>query len=377
MTALLSAALITAAAAQTTLPPPVVVATPPSFPVPRAPAFGEWLMHWAMSPVLCRDGGAQAPVRASEPRRAMLSYNAARASVTIDFRIDPDGRPLSIVRRGTGYVPDGEDVVPALAASRFAAGTERRGCVVTFTPDVTPLAAAPMHEVLATFMTPGMAPQRAIWDRIHAGGDCGDPAPAPLLRAFPDFKALPDQPGYVAWTVIGFDLSSRGTPRNVRTLDGSGMPALDAAGRKAVARSRFEKGRRTGCTFSYYKSATRLAAPPPPEEDAWRPAAVTCPRDHVWDREPRLDYPQPYNARSIEGWAMVTFDVAPWGEIGNVHAQLAEPSAEFGAAAESMLRAASFRPGPGYVGCVERVRYAISRPASPHPVATRPAPPPF
>ncbi|WP_295563963.1 energy transducer TonB [uncultured Sphingomonas sp.] len=364
--------LAAALAAPQAAPPPII--SVPS--VPRAPESGQWLLHWTMSPVLCRDGGSQPPVMVAEPRRTVLYWTGnGRGSATFDFRIDASGRPLSIARRGNAYLQDGEDIAPALAATRFAAGAARTGCVVTFTPDVSSVTGAPLHDIIATFMTPRTTPPRSIWDRIHAGGDCGDPAPQALLRAFPDFKALPDQPGYVSWTLIGFDLSGDGKPKAIRTLDSSGTAPLDRAGREAVARSRFEKGARKACTFGYFKAPTLLPAPPAPEEDAWRPAATTCPREHVWDRQPQLVYPTNYNARSIEGWAMVTFDVAPWGAIGNVHAQAAEPTADFGTAAENMLRSATFRPGPGYVGCIERVRYVIRKPGEkpayvPPPVVT-------
>lgn len=371
MLLILAAALATPQA----VPPPII--SVPS--VPRAPEAGQWLLHWTMSPVLCRDGGVQPAVLAPEPRRGVIYYNGnGRAAATFDFRIDASGRPLSITRRGSAYLQDGEDITPALAATRFAAGGERKGCVVTFTPDVSSVAGAPMRDVMATFMTPRSNAPRSVWDRIHAGGDCGDPAPAALLRAFPDFKALPDQPGYISWTMIGFDLSPSGKPRAIHTLDGSGTAPLDRAGREAVARSRFEKGAHKGCTFGYFKAATLLPAPPAPEEDAWRPSAATCPREHIWDRRPQLVYPSNYAARSIEGWAMVTFDVAPWGQIGNVHAQEAQPSADFSTAAENMLRAATFKPGPGYVGCVERVRYVMRKPGAPPPKDdTPPLPPPI
>lgn len=365
--------LAAALAAPQAVPPPII----PMPSVPRAPVPGQWLLHWTMSPVLCRDGGGQPPVMASEPRRAVIYYNGgSRPSVTFDFRIDESGRPLSIVRRGNAYVQDGEDIAPALAATRFAAGGARKGCVVTFTPDLATIAGAPLHDVMATFMTPRSTPPRSLWNRIHAGGDCGDPSPSALLRGFPDYKALPDQPGYLSWTLIGFDLSPSGKPHGVRTLDGSGAAPLDRAGREAVARSRFEKGARTGCTYGYFKSATPLPAPPAPEEQDWRPAAATCPREHRWDRPPQLVYPAAYRARSIEGWAMVTFDVAPWGAIGNVHAQTAEPSADFGTAAEAILRGATFAPGPGYVGCVERVRYVMRKPGMPKADDGAPPPPP-
>lgn len=187
--------LAAAIAAPQAAPPPIISVSS----VPRAPESGQWLLHWTMSPVLCRDGGSQPPVMAAEPRRTVLYWTGnGRASATFDFRIDASGRPLTIVRRGSAYLQDGDDIAPALAATRFAAGAARKGCVVTFTPDVSSVAGAPLHDVIATFMTPRTTPPRSIWDRIHAGGDCGDPAPQALLRAFPDFKALPDQPGYVS-----------------------------------------------------------------------------------------------------------------------------------------------------------------------------------
>ncbi|MCU6452508.1 energy transducer TonB [Sphingomonas sp. A2-49] len=362
-----------ALAAPQAVPPPIIAV--PS--VPRAPVPGQWLLHWTMSPVLCRDSRAQPSVMAPEPRRAVLYSNGnGRASATFDFRIDASGRPLSIRRRSNAYLQDSEDLAPALAATRFAPGGERKDCVVTFTPDVSPVAGASLHDVMATFMTPRSNPPRSVWDRIHAGGDCGDTRPAPLLRGYPDFKALPDQPGYASWTLIGFDLSTGGKPRAIRTLDGSGTAPLDRAGREAVTRSRFEKGAHRGCTYGYFKAASVLPAPPAPDEDAWRPTAATCPREHAWDRRPRLVYPASYTARSIEGWAMVTFDVAPWGQIGNVHAWAAQPTADFGTAAEIMLRAATFRPGPGYVGCIERVRYVIGKPGMPKPADDAPPLPP-
>lgn len=364
MTIILTTA-IALAALQSDRPPPVVTTSP--YAVPAAPKPDNTLLRWVMSPVICRDGGGQLPVVQSPPRRTGSAYRiGSPAAVALDFSIDASGRPLSIARRGSAYVANADDVVPAFAATRFAPGTVRRGCVVTYTGDVMPLAAAPIEEVMALFMLPGNRLSRAVWDRIHAAGDCGDPAPAALLRGYPDFKALPDQPGYPSWTMIEYSIARNGHPQHLRTAGGSGSVDLDRAGRNAAARSRFERGSHGGCMSGYFKSATILPAPPSPVEANWRPANATCPREHTWKRPPQLVYPGNYQARSIEGWAMVTFDVAPWGEIGNVHAQQAEPTADFGTAAERIVRGAAFNPGgPGYVGCVERVRYVIRKPGMP------------
>jgi TonB family protein len=72
-----------------------------------------------------------------------------------------------------------------------------------------------------------------------------------------------------------------------------------------------------------------------------------------------LRFPEPYRRRAIEGWAVVTYDVAPWGEINNIQVKASQPSADFGAQAVTVLRSARVKPGPGAVGCVERVRFVM------------------
>lgn len=71
---------------------------------------------------------------------------------------------------------------------------------------------------------------------------------------------------------------------------------------------------------------------------------------------------------------MIAFDVAPWGQTGNVRVLAAEPAAEFGDAAQQIIRGAVKPPSPtGYTGCVERVRYIIRDGGTAEP----PPPPPF
>lgn len=391
MTILIATALaaVQVAPAAPPAPPPVVslpvVLRERSPGVPLAPQ--PQLLRWSMSPVLCREGGggtpglrAQPVLTTSEPQRALawLLPNQPR-TVAFDFRIDASGRPLSIVRATSAYVADAQDLAPALAATRFAPEAERGGCTVTFTASGTTVAAAPIADVMAYSVFPTMPPGKPVWDRLRAAsGTCADPAPAVLLRAYPAFKTLPNQPGYPTWSMVGYDLDAAGRPRNLRTVAGSGTPALDRAARDAVARSRFEKGARTGCLYPYYKTATILAAPPAPEEASARPADATCPAQRDWVRPPVLTYPTAWQRRSIEGWAMVVYDVAPWGQTGNIRVLAAEPSAEFGEAATAMIRNATVKPaGVGYTGCVDRVRYVIRKPGAPAPAAeAEPVPPP-
>ncbi len=179
-----------------------------------------------------------------------------------------------------------------------------------------------------------------------------------LLRAYPDWRGIDGTPGERGWWLGGFDLDPRGRPVRIETLASSGDPALDAAGRKALAASRHVAGRRTGCIYPYRQKAARLPAPPPPDSASFA-AAPDCPAG-AWARAPRLTYPDAWNRRSIEGWAVVQYDVAPWGEVGNVRAIASEPADAFGQQAEAVVRSARRAPSArGASGCIERVSFRI------------------
>ena len=75
------------------------------------------------------------------------------------------------------------------------------------------------------------------------------------------------------------------------------------------------------------------------------------------------NYPRAYAARKVGGWAYLRFDVAPWGQVGNVEVLASEPTAAFGEAARSLLWSARpSAPAQGYRGCVVPVVYAIPEP---------------
>ncbi|WP_232473814.1 TonB family protein [Sphingomonas sp. MA1305] len=370
MIALASSAIALAAAQ---VPPPAMIAVDP----PQ-----QYLVRWTRSPVLCAaaDGSmaTAAMTQPVDPGRTLTwaGSTGLQRTLTLTFRIDDQGRPLSLRRESTGYVADAQDVMPAFAASRFAAGAARERCTVTFTDSRSPLSAAPVDDVRAYSVFPSATPTEAVWRRIRpAGATCYDPTPDVLLRAYPDFAKLPEQRGALAWSMVGFDIERNGKPVAVRTVTGSSQPALDAAARQAVQRSRFVAGARTGCLFPYFKAPATLPAPIPPEEEAVRPAGATCPSKHGWVRAPQLTYPGRYRRRSIEGWAMIAYDVAPWGETGNVRVLSAEPTGEFGDAAMAMIRNASLPPSQaGYIGCVDRVRYVMSKPGAPERIDPTPTP---
>jgi len=329
---------------------------------PIAPG-GQWLIRWIPGEVRCEG----AVVSAQMIRRPWNSLSWAprtpQDSVTLRFAIDASGRPISITRQGTGYAPLSEDVAPAFTASRFAAGAPHSECSVTYTPGGSPLAEADPVELMAYTMHPmsGVLP-RAGWDRIRTGtGDClTTPYPAPLVRHFPDFQAIPATPGAPDWSMVRYDLDKGGRPVGAAILAGTGNAALDKASLVAVNASRFTKGARTGCLYPFRRAPATLPAPDMPAMIRDTKMPGNCPEDHGWATPPRLFFAEAYRRRSIEGWAVVAYDVAPWGEIGNLKVIAAQPSSDFGEQAISVLRTARFPAGgQGYTGCVDRVRFRI------------------
>lgn len=338
-------------------PPPPVVITPSSSP-PIAS-----LLAWEPGEIRC-GSTVVVPTRLEPPWLQRVYGDSARyASVTYSFDIDARGRATSIRKTGSGTqygVTD--DLAPALAVTRLSPGRPQTGCSVTFSPRLTAVDDAPLSDLIAYSANPvsGPLPPDA-WKRIYAGGTCGNDRSAGLRsRAFPNFRAIPAEPGVRDWSLTGFDVDQSGLTMNVETIAGSGNVALDEASRAAVGETRYWSGGFVGCRFPYWRAPANLLAPPAPEEQQFRPANSTCPVRLDWATPPVLRFPEPYRRRAIEGWAVVTYDVAPWGQIDNIQVKASQPSEDFGTQAVAVLRSAKVKPGAGAVGCVERVRFVMS-----------------
>ncbi|AOR75547.1 energy transducer TonB [Novosphingobium resinovorum] len=338
----------------------VLAAAPPvpHSPVSTGPAE-RGLATWMPGEVRC-DGGAAVgkPIRRPLGTIGWRGSNS-RQSVTLRFDIDGSGRPISITREDLRYVPN-DDIAPSLAASRFPAKA-RSACSVTYTAQIEPFAAAPVADLVSYSVTPlsGRLPQQG-WDRIQEAGNCGQaPRPQPLMRAYPDFDKLPATPGVRDWSMIAYDTDASGKPLNVRVQTGTGNKALDQASVKAVQESRFTGGARTGCSYPYWRAPEVMAAPPMPDKNAFK-SGETCSTGREWTTAPVLRFPAAYNRRRIEGWAVVRYDVAPWGAVGNASVLAAEPSDDFGRQAVQMIQSAKAAASQeGSNGCVDRVRFVI------------------
>ena len=105
-----------------------------------------------------------------------------------------------------------------------------------------------------------------------------------------------------------------------------------------------------------------MKAPAEPDLERFRSEGAVCPASKsARDQMPALVFPEPFRRRSIEGWAIVRYDVAPWGETGNVSAVAAEPASAFGQEAVRIVQQARLAPSPqGYSGCLDLVRFVLA-----------------
>lgn len=295
-------------------PPPIAMSTDA-----RKPE--RTLLAWLPGEVRC--GGAIIAPEFLERPLSTLSWpqNSNFGALSYSFDIDTSGRTTGI--RGIANnprAPGAEDIAPSLAATRFPAGSAHSGCTITYIPRQTSLGETPVSDLIAYSIhrMSGRLPEEGL-QRIFDGGNCRDePGPGLQNRAFPNFRAIPATPGVRDWSMIGFDIDAAGGTTNILMLAGTGNAALDAASREAVGQTRYFAGARSGCRYPYWRAPATLAAPPAPEEEEFRPVGATCPERRDWVVQPTLRFPEPYRRRAIEGWAIVTYDVAPWGEIANL-----------------------------------------------------------
>jgi outer membrane biosynthesis protein TonB len=225
---------------------------------------------------------------------------------------------------------------------------------------------------MAYTMFPQQRPTAAVWARTRpAGSTCFDPVPPVRTRVFPVFEDLPKQPGRQSWSMVGFDIDQSGKPIHVKPVTGNGNAALDAASLKAVAQSRFAPGVRKGCQYPYRLNAATLPPPPIPADTNFKPVGSTCPWRSEWAVAPTLTYPPNFRRRSIEGWAIIGYDVAPWGATGNVRIFAAQPAEDFGKEAMRIITTAKRMPSAtGYTGCTDRIFFKMG------PTERKPGAPP-
>ncbi len=342
----------------------VMVSSPAPIMTITRPAKPEQIMTaWLPGEVRC--GGAVIAPDFLERPLSSLTWRTSPAvgSLSYAFDIGPSGRTVGIRQIAKdARVRGSEDVAPSLAATRFSPGSPHSDCTIVYVPRQTALAETPVSDLMAYSVNrkSGKLPKEG-WKRIYSSGDCRDkPLPGLQNRAFPNFRSIPATPGVRSWSMVGYDIDAAGGTTNIQTLAGTRNTALDAAARKAIDETRYYAGARTGCRYPYWRSPATLAPPSAPEEEEFRPVGATCPERRDWVVQPNLRYPETYQRRAIEGWAIVTYDVAPWGEIANVQVAASQPTEDFGIQAVAVVRGAKLATTQGFVGCVDRVKFTMA-----------------
>ncbi|ANY20177.1 transport protein TonB [Tsuneonella dongtanensis] len=331
-------------------------------PIVTAPAQ-RTIVRWISGEVRCGDARPDmSGLRSTWPDSTFAGPAVRIADVTFSFAIDAQGRVRSVTPLGQQGSVGGTDLGPSLVASRFPAGQPHETCLVTYSPNATPLSVAPIADLLEFSVRPGpMRLPKEGWDRIAASFECNkSPRPQALVRRYPDPRRVPETPGQQQWTLVAFDLDQSGAATNARIAAGTGSKVLDDAALEAAAGNRFASGAREGCLQPFVRRAGTLDAPELPDALRDESPEGACGGKGNWQVEPRLVYPEHYRLRSIEGWAKLTYDVAPWGAIDNVRVVESQPSADFGRQAQMMLRQAKVVQGNGTTGCSQIVRFRMA-----------------
>lgn len=340
---------------------------PPAVPV-SADEFVPELVDFRASPVRCADEVVPF-ARRIIPFVAPLGQFPGRPSgapdpITLRFRIDETGRPLSITRQASiersGRYLDTSDLEPSLAASRFDP-KRRDACEITYQPVVTPLGAAGPDLLFSAFDSPLVRP---ILPRVYArfapaGSDCALASLRPRLLAFPDldrFQGRPERHG----ALFSFDVLADGRTANVRLLRSyEAESARDV--RWAVEQTRYVPNKPArGCVIGFTVGAAQPEGEQLRPGDASAPVA-TCP--HLPLPVRRIEpgpFPPAFAWRNVEGYAVVRYDVATWGAVGNVRVETSEPAELFGQRAAAAVRALSFPPSAGgKKDCTTRILFRL------------------
>lgn len=341
-------------------PPPPVITIPARDPSAQA---GPHLSVWDAGEVTCADGrrlagsliGAPTPVRLSRSMDAM-------PPMTFGFTLGADGQARSITSSGDAVgLARAMDIPPAIAGARFPATATPVHCEVTFTESIVAMDKAELEDLilLIAYRGPREVPPSAF--TRFAPGTCGErPRPRPLTVSYPDFRAIPNPSGRRDWVFLTYDTDAKGNAVDITIAGTSGNADLDAAAAAALKQSRFTEGNRTGCFRYFWSGHSTVTAPERPPLDSYGERPEACNAEGRWAVEPNLVYPEIYRRRAIEGWAVLRYDVAPWGEIGNIEVVEAQPAQSLGAFAVPILRSARYvEQGAGLKGCITSVRFRL------------------
>ena len=327
------------------------------------------ILDWQAGAIECDDGLSRPAslIPAPYPRRSSRSPGKP-SEATYSFTLGAEGRAMSIafVKPDLIGIIDPtpgwrQEIAPALAAARFEPVDEPVQCRVQFTEIAVPMDEATLEQIIRLRVKARRArvPNEA-WSRFSPG-NCSGKRLKTLTRRYPDFRKVEPILGANHWTFVSYDISPSGDPANVRVIDSSGSDELNAEVTSAVEGSLYVDGEpRTGCWYYYFKGAGVIEEPERPDLSVYGDQPARCEADDKWAKEPRLNYPGSYQRRGIEGWVTFRYDVAPWGEIGQVEVIDAQPAMDLVRYAQPVLVSGEYKPSEeGLSGCIERVVFKL------------------
>lgn len=280
------------------------------------------------------------------------------------FSVDADGHVVDLKRQASPNVTLAwtiDEQAAVLASWRFAAGAPAEGCKVDLAPTYAPLAEASPARLFEALAADPRNVHPAL--RKALGGDCAGPTRRrPQVMVYPDMRPFEDRSVDPPWAGLSYDIDAGGTPRNLRIVAQHGETALGDTAAAAIADSRFFPGPpRSGCFVAFKALPKATPAPKRPSGDSFERPGDACKVSREALNIPEAKtYPPAFGKQRVAGWAILRFDVAPWGQVGAVEVLAAQPTETFGVYARNLLQGARPTPPPsGYRGCVVPIIYAI------------------
>ena len=327
------------------------------------------ILEWQPGAIACDDRILRPAslIPAPYPRRS-VRMPVRPSEATYRFTLGAEGRAMSIdfVKPELDGIidptpPYRQEIVPALAAARFEPVDEPVQCLVQFTENAIRMSEASLEQLIRLRIAARKARvSNEVWSRF-APGNCTTKRLKTLRRDYPDFRKVDPIPGSNHWTFVSYDVDAQGASENITVVGSSGGDQLNTEVTEAVESSlHVDAEPRTGCWFYYYKGAGVIEEPERPDLETYGDQPEACEADDKWAEAPRLDYPRTYQRRGIEGWVVLQYDVAPWGEIGNVEVLDAQPARDLVQFAERVLTSGRYKvAGSGLSGCIERVVFKL------------------
>ncbi|MBO9545758.1 TonB family protein [Caulobacter sp.] len=364
---LVALAFLTPAAAMADIAPPPGGSTAPAQLVAFVPPPAQ---------IACGQGSARLIEGAAVPPRYWQPYIPPVAATGLTpyappplassevytFSVDTEGHVTDLKRTPSANVtiPWAIDDQTAIIASwRFAPGAAASNCSIDLAPTATPLNQASPARLFETMATAPRSPWPGI--RKVLGGDC-DSRRRPQMIVYPDLRAFDDKSVDPAWAGLRYDIDANGVVRNVKVAAQHGEAAFADTAASAVAEARYFPGpARTGCFVIFTATPKATPAPARPTGESFERPQDACKITQAQLNLPETKmYPPAFGKRRVAGWAMLRFDVAPWGQVGAVEVLAAQPSEIFGNYARNMLNGARpTAPPTGYRGCVVPIVFAI------------------